>query len=127
MDKMGKEKILLIEDDEIFRSTINDLLQRMGFGVLEARSGKEAVDLAKDYTGDIDLALLDIGLPDMSGLSVYPLLMAARPRLKVLVCSGHSNDGPVREILSAGGQDFIQKPFTIGVLSKKLASALSES
>ena len=72
----------------------------------------------------IDLALLDIKLPDMSGNQVYPLIMEARPDLKVVVCSGYSIDGPAQEILDAGAQGFVQKPFSISTLAKKLKEVL---
>ena len=83
-------------------------------------SGDEAVERAKTFDGRIDLALLDIKLPDMSGDQVYPLIMKARPDLKVIVFSGYAIDGPARKILNAGAEDFIQKPFSLTTLSEKL-------
>ena len=59
-------------------------------------------------------------MPDMDGGQIYPLLMKARPQLKVIVFSGYSLEGPAKAILDAGAEDFIQKPFTFGTLSKKL-------
>ena len=63
-------------------------------------------------------------LPDMGGKTIYPLLMEARPDLKVIVCSGYSIDGPAQEVLDAGAQDFIQKPFTVAALSEKMKKVL---
>jgi two-component system cell cycle sensor histidine kinase/response regulator CckA len=120
----GTGTILVIEDEEPIMDLILQLLERMGYRVLEARTGKEAVDLAGTFDGDIDLALLDIKLPDMGGEKVYPLLMKARPDLKVIVCSGYSIDGPVQEILDAGAQAFIQKPFSPGPFSEKIREIL---
>ena len=60
----------------------------------------------------------------MSGEIIYPLLVKARPNLKVLVFSGYSIDGPVQKILDAGAQDFIQKTFTMADLSQKLKKML---
>ena len=74
--------------------------------------------------GQIDLALLDIKLPDISGINLYPLIMKARSNLKVIVWSGYSIDGPAREILDAGAQDFLHKPFTFATLSEKLKEVL---
>jgi len=91
---------------------------------LEAETGMEAVNLAKSFDGDIDLAILDIVLPDMGGNKVYPLLMEARPNLKVLVCSAYAIGGPEQEIIDAGAQDFIQKPFSPAALSDKLKKVL---
>ena len=60
----------------------------------------------------------------MSGIQVYPLIMEARPDLKVVVCSGYSIDGPARKILDAGAEGFIQKPFLIAALAEKLKQVL---
>ena len=59
-------------------------------------------------------------LPEIDGRNLYPLIMKARSNLKVIVFSGYSIDGPAREILDAGAQDFIQKPFSVSALSEKL-------
>ena len=89
-----------------------------------AKTGKEAVNIARTFDGDIDLAILDIVLPDMRGEQVYPLIVEARPNLKVIVCSGYTIDGPAQEILDAGAQAFIQKPFSLERLSNKLKEVL---
>jgi two-component system cell cycle sensor histidine kinase/response regulator CckA len=120
----GTGTILVIEDEEAIMDLNRQLLERMGYRVLEARTGKEAVDLAGTFDGHIDLALLDIKLPDMGGEKVYPLLMKSRPDLKVIVCSGYSIDGPVQEILDAGAQAFIQKPFSPVPFSEKIREIL---
>ena len=70
--------------------------------------------------------MLDILLPDMSGNDICPLIMEARPDLKVIVFSGYSIDGPAREILNAGAEDFIQKPFAMADLSEKLKKILGD-
>jgi len=93
----------------------------MGYRVLEARSGQEAIDVVETFDdGDINLAMLDILMPGMNGETIYPLLMKARPDLKVLVFSGYSIEGPVQKILNAGAEGFIQKPFSMADLSQKL-------
>ena len=124
---MEKDTIMIIEDDEIIRSTVQDLLGGLGYDVLAAKTGSEAINLAKSFNGEINLAMLDMGLPDMQGQNVYPLLMEARPQMKVLVCSGSSENGPVKDILSAGGQAFLRKPFRLSLLSKKLTALLSDN
>ena len=92
--------------------------------MLVAETGKEAVELAKTFDGQIDLALLDIKLPDMDGGRVYPLIMETRPDMKVIVCSGYSIHGPAQKILDAGAEGFIQKPFLIAPFSEKLKEVL---
>jgi len=114
----------MIEDEEIVMHVTHEILERLGYRFLGAINGKEAIDIAKTFDGDIDLAILDIVLPDMGGQAIYPLLMKARPNLKVIVCSGYSLDGPAQEILNAGAEAFIQKPFSVAKISAKLKEVL---
>ena len=102
------------------------ILERFGYLVLEARTGQEAVDIAKTFDGQIILTLLDSILPDMKGREIYPLLMEVRPNMKVIVCSGYSLEGPAQEIIDAGAHGFIQKPFSMVSLSEKLKEVLNE-
>ena len=120
----GTGTILVIEDEKMVRDATMVLLERLGYHVLGAKTGQEAIDVVKTFDGDIDLAILDILLPDMSGNAIYPFLMEARPILKVIVFSGYSIDGPAQQILDAGAQDFLQKPFTIAAISEKLKKIL---
>lgn len=108
---------LIIEDEEMVMDVSRAILKKLGYHTLEARSGHEAVELANDYKGRIDFALLDIILPDLNGNQIYPLLMKARPDLKVIVCSGFTQDGPAEEILNAGADGFVQKPFSAASIS----------
>ena len=121
----GEGTILIIEDEEMVMNVICAVLERLGYRTLEAKTGREAVEIAKTFDGDIDLALLDIKLPDIRGDKVYPLIMEARPNLKVIVCSGYSID-TARGILDAGAQDFIQKPFSVKEISQKLREILDK-
>ena len=120
----GEGTILVIEDEEGVMNITRQVLQSLGYDVIEARTGKEAVDLVGAFEGQIDLALLDIRLPDMSGDKVYPLIMGARPTLKVIVYSGYDREGPPQEILDAGAEGFLQKPFSILALAEKLREVL---
>jgi PAS domain S-box-containing protein len=122
----GKKTIMVIDDEEMVMEVTRAMLENIGYSVLEAKTGQEALDIAKAFDGDIDLAILDIVLPDFDGKKIHLRLMETRPDLKVLVCSGYSIDGPAKEILDAGAQDFIQKPFTLAALSEKLNGLLNE-
>ncbi len=119
----GECTVLIIEDEDMVMNVTRAVLVRLGYHILEAKTGKEAIEIAKTFDGQIDLALLDIKLPDIQGDKVYPLIMKARPNLKVIVCSGYSID-TAQGILDAGAQDFIQKPFSIETLSKKFKKVL---
>jgi len=116
----GTGTILMIEDEDVVIEVTQAMLEMLGYRVMVAKTGKDAIHIAETFDGQIDLALLDIKLPDIDGRNLYPLIIKARSNLKVIVFSGYSIDGPAREILDAGAQDFIQKPFSIATLSEKL-------
>jgi CheY-like chemotaxis protein len=122
----GWGTILVIDDEEMILNMSRVVLEKLGYRVIEARSGGEAVDLAKSFDGEIDLAILDYGLPDTPALKAYRLLKEARPRLKVILCSGYAIGEPIQEILDAGADDFIQKPFSIAGLSAKMRQILDK-
>jgi len=117
--------VLVIDDEEKVLNTIQSLIEALGYTVLGAKNAREAIDLVRSYEGPIDLALLDIKLPDMEGGTLYPILKQARPLLKVIVCSGYSLDHGVKEILKAGAQGFLQKPFAFKTISDKLKEVLA--
>ena len=122
----GTGTVLLVEDEETVFDVTQAMLERLGYRVMAAKTGKDAIHITETFDGDIDLALLDIKLPDIEGGKVYQLIMEARPDLKVIVFSGYTIDGPARKILDAGAQDFIQKPFSLATLSEKLKKVLGE-
>ncbi len=120
----GEGTILVIEDEDIVINVVLQMLERLGYRILLAKTGKEAINIARSFDGDIDLALLDIVLPDLTGKEAYSRIMEARPNLKVIVCSGYTIDGPPQEVLDIGAQGFIQKPFSYATLSEKLKEVL---
>jgi two-component system, cell cycle sensor histidine kinase and response regulator CckA len=121
----GTGTILVIEDEKIVMDVSLAMLEKLGYHTLPAHTGHEAIEIAERFDGVIDLALLDIKLPDMEGGQVFSSIKKIRPSLKVMVCSGYSIDGPAQEILDAGAEDFIQKPFTLPALSLKLKRVLA--
>jgi PAS domain S-box-containing protein len=124
----GKESgtVLLIEDEENVMEVNHAMLERLGYRVLKAISGKQAVDIIKTYDEHIDLAILDIILPDMDGKTIYHIMKEFRPDMNVILCSGYSCDGPAQEILNAGAQLFIQKPFSMRGLAEKVKEVLKK-
>jgi len=121
----GSRTILIIEDEDMVLDAMRAMLERLGYQVFTAKTGKSALHLAETLESRVDLALLDIKLPDMEGGNLYPLLMEARPTLKVIVFSGYAIDGPAQEILDMGADGFIQKPFSFTQLSKKIKAVLA--
>jgi two-component system, cell cycle sensor histidine kinase and response regulator CckA len=122
----GTGTILVIEDEELVMYAAKMVLEKLDYQVLEARSGKEAVDIVKTYEGDIDLAILDMKLPDIGGEKVYPSIKAVRPEMKVIICSGYALDESIRGILDKGAQGYIEKPFALTTLAEKLKEVLDE-
>ena len=120
-------RILLIEDEEQVLTVNRALLEKLGYQVIPAETGQKAIDIVQSYEGKIDLALLDVVLPDMGGKEIYPIIKEARPEIKVIVCSGYAIEGPVQEILNAGAQAFIQKPFSLKTLSEQLNAVIHQN
>jgi len=116
----GTCTVLVIEDEETVMDVSSQMLEKLDYNVLQARNGIEAGTIAKNYNGDIDCAIMDVCLPDMMGGALYPIITKACPKMKVIVSSGYDLGGPVQEILDAGAQGFIQKPYSFSALSNKL-------
>jgi PAS domain S-box-containing protein len=117
---------LIVEDEYLVMEVNHAIIQKLGYQIVEAKTGKEAVAIARQYEGRIDFCLLDVILPDMDGSLIYPRLKEARPDMKVVVCSGFALDGPASEILESGAESFIQKPFTVAALSAVLKKILKD-
>jgi two-component system, cell cycle sensor histidine kinase and response regulator CckA len=118
-------KILVVDDEEMLRNVCARLLQRLGYEVLTASGGKQAVDLVRQHGKEISLVILDMVMPDMSGSQTYDALQKVAPGLKVLLCTGYSIDGQAQEIIDRGCNGFLQKPFDVATLSAKLQETLA--
>jgi len=124
--KMGRETVLLVDDEEDIREVGRELLEIMGYRVLTAQDGKKAVELYRHDPQDIDVILLDIVMPIMGGGKAFDRIKEINPDVKVLLCSGFSIEGEASEILARGGNGFIQKPFSMNQLSDKLRQILDQ-
>jgi len=118
--------VLLVDDEEIVLEVEKELLKVLGHEVLTARGGKEAVEVYKKKVDKIDLVLLDMVMPNMGGGEAYDRIKEINPRARALLSSGYSLDGEAREILARGCDGFIQKPYTIKDLSKKIGEILDK-
>jgi signal transduction histidine kinase/ActR/RegA family two-component response regulator len=118
---------LIVEDEHLVMEVNRAIVEKLGYRVLEAKTGKEALAIVDNFEGEIDFTLLDVILPDMDGSLIYPKLKKARPGLKVVVCSGFALDGAASEMLEAGAESFIQKPFTMASLSAVLDKIFKNS
>jgi PAS domain S-box-containing protein len=122
----GTETVLLVDDEEVVLGVGQELLESMGYRVLTARDGKEAIKVYKKNRDNIDIVLLDIVMPNMGGSEAYDRIKEIRPNVKVLLLSGFSIDGEAIEILERGCNGFIQKPFTMKELSGRIREILDK-
>ncbi len=122
----GTEHILLVEDDPSVRRLSKELLERLGYSVTLAASGRAGLALGSDDTRHFDLALCDVILGDMSGPAVAEALRALRPSIRVLYMSGYTDEAIVKTGVLDDGQSFLQKPFTPMQLAKKIREVLDE-
>lgn len=120
----GSGTILLVDDEEAVLKSSSMMLKRLGYRVIEASGGVEAIQKLENFKDRIDLIILDIVMPDMGGGSVFDRIREIDPRIKVLIASGYSLDGEASEILKRGGDSFIQKPFNMSEISRKLLDVL---
>jgi len=120
----GGETILVVEDEELVRMTIREILARYGYTVLEAQSGGEAVDLCSRRQGTIHLMLTDVVMPGMNGVELSKRLAPMQPGMKVLFMSGYTADAIVHQGILDPGIAFIHKPFTMDSLARKVREVL---
>jgi two-component system cell cycle sensor histidine kinase/response regulator CckA len=120
----GTETILLVEDDDGVRFVGVDVLQRLGYVVLAARNGEEALRTSVGHAGPIALLVSDIVMPGMSGPDLRARLAEQRPDMKVMFLSGYASDAIVRHGILDPDVAFIEKPFSPGALARKVRAVL---
>ena len=116
--------VLLVDDDDLILEVGEKLLEALGYQVLKAESGKEAIAIYDKNKETIDLVILDMVMPDKDGGATYDMLKAVDPGIKVLLSSGCNLDGEAAAILERGCNGFIQKPFRMKDLSEKIKEIL---
>jgi CheY-like chemotaxis protein len=122
----GTETVLLVDDEEAVLEVGRDLLKAMGYRVLIARDGSEAVQVYAKNKQIIDIVILDIVMPNMGGGATYDLMKKSDPDVRVLLSSGYSIDGEATKILERGCSGFIQKPFNMEELSGAIRTVLGK-
>jgi signal transduction histidine kinase/ActR/RegA family two-component response regulator len=123
----GGETILLVEDDDQIRVLISGLLESYGYTVLVAESGAQALSLAADTQTPIDVLLTDVVMPGMNGRQVADELMALLPGLRVIFTSGYPADTILRHGIAEGHTAFLQKPYLVDELARKIREVLAGS
>ena len=121
---LGSETILLVDDEEVIIDVGRQMLEKLGYKVLIAHNGYDAIEIYNEKHDLIDMVLLDIVMPDLDGGATYDRLRAIEPKIKVLLASGYGRDDRVSAILERGCNGFIQKPYNLKQLSQKIKSIL---
>jgi CheY-like chemotaxis protein len=122
----GSGTILLVDDEEMIIDVGVQVFKKLGYEVLTARHGREAVEVYRQNWQKITMVILDLIMPEMGGGETYERLKEINPQVKALLSSGYSLDGQATEILSRGCDGFIQKPFGLQELSEKLSQIISK-
>jgi DNA-binding NtrC family response regulator len=116
--------ILFADDDKICLDVSFQMLQRLGYRVLKARDGQEAVEVYKNNQDNVDLVILDMKMPHNGG-HTFGELKKIRSDLKIILTSGFTEDYRIRELEKQGCSGFIQKPFDLKILSQKIRDVLN--
>ena len=120
----GQESILLVDDEGTIIKVIKEILEALGYHVLTAGNGREALEIYEENKNKIDLVILDMIMPDMSGGETFEHLKEINPDIKVILSSGYSLNGEAAGIMARGCQGFIQKPAGLAILSQKIREVL---
>jgi len=120
----GTGTILLIDDEKMILDVGCELLEELGYTVLPALSGREALEIFQKNSTKIDLVIMDMIMPGMSGGETFDRLRNINQNIKVLLSSGYSLNGQATKILRRGCDGFIQKPFDLNQLAVKIGSII---
>jgi CheY-like chemotaxis protein len=119
------ETILLVEDEECVRTLARRVLEMQGYQVLVADSGPCGIDLFESQRDRIQLVLTDVMMPEMGGRELAEELTRRRPGLRIVFMSGYTSDEVLRQGIETEQVDFVQKPFTPEVLTRKIQTVLA--
>jgi CheY-like chemotaxis protein len=128
-DKKGNDErqpvILYADDDAICLEIGVKFLRTLGYKVLEARDGREAIEVFLNNQSDVNLVILDMKMPFNGGNAFFQLKKISA-NVKVLIASGYAKDRQIKEMMEQGCSGFIQKPFSINSLSQKIMNILND-
>jgi two-component system cell cycle sensor histidine kinase/response regulator CckA len=127
-DQDGHEAtVLVIEDDITLRKVTRQLLGRMNYRILEAETGQAAKEIVASHPGSIDAVILDMLLPDTDGVHLYHELRALRSNLRIILCSGYAMGQRVKDLIEAGAQSFLPKPYSTKTLATELKKIIEKT
>ena len=117
--------ILYADDDAICLEVGVKILETLGYKVLDARDGREAIEVFLNNQSEVNLVILDMRMPYNGGTAFFQL-KKINANVKVLIASGYAKDQQISEMMEQGCSGFIQKPFSLNVLSRKIINALND-
>ncbi len=120
----GHETILVVDDQETVWDFLIEALQNLGYSVILAENGLDAIEICRENPGQIDLVLLDMIMPKLGGHSTFYQLRALDPKIKILLASGYVAPSAVNDLLANGAVGFLQKPHRIKTLAVELRRIL---
>jgi PAS domain S-box-containing protein len=120
----GSETIMIVEDSDAVRTFAENVLRRLGYTVLSARDGEEALAMADRHSTAIDLVLTDVVMPRMGGRELAELITARRPGVRILFMSGYTDDVIIQKGLRDPSASFMEKPFTMASLAEHVRKRL---
>jgi PAS domain S-box-containing protein len=123
----GTETLLVAEDEEAVREAMCGYLRGLGYTVLVASSGQQALSVASEHEGHIDLLITDVVMPKMSGRELSEMLTSLRPGVKTIHISGYADDAVLRHGIHELGAHFLQKPFSLGTLAREVSDTLGRT
>ncbi|MEJ2715745.1 MAG: PAS domain S-box protein, partial [Deltaproteobacteria bacterium] len=118
--------ILIVDDEDVVRDLLSEMLQHLGYETIVARDGLEAVDLYRERYNEIDLVFLDMIMPRLSGKETFIEMKKIRPDVRVILSTGFSRNGTVQDVLDQGILGFIQKPYSLDQLSASISEAFQQ-
>jgi CheY-like chemotaxis protein len=116
--------VLVVEDDDAARGLWQEMLEALGYRVLTASNGEDALETAAAHSGRVDVLLTDVVMPRTGGRELAERLTQVRPGLRVIFMSGYTADTMLRQGIADTGRPFLQKPFTAQQLAKKIRDTL---
>ncbi len=122
----GNETILVVDDDQWVRRLIVETLKELGYNCLEASSGEEAINLLRDYKGEVHLLLTDVIMPGINGKELAEKIKKERPEIKIVFISGYSENIMSKHCVFEQGANYLTKPIIPGVLAQTIRRVLDE-
>ena len=122
----NNETVLVVDDEETIWDFVIEALQNLGYSVILAGNGEEAVEIYKNNPGEINLVFLDMIMPKLGGHGTFYQLKAINPQVKILLSSGYVSEKEIEDLLDHGANGFLQKPHKVRELATEIRRILDE-